>query len=127
MQNDGFFEIFKQMVNAAADPVFGGRYHPFQSPDQPSQLFIIATTAINLVLSFVGLLFFIFLIVAGYQWMTAGGEEEKVEAAQGRIKNAVIGLLIVVFAFIISYLVSAYVVSLVSPEVVPELPVPPRR
>ena len=124
----GFFEIFKQMVNTAAGPVFGGRYEPFRSPDQESQLFIIATTAINLVLSFAGLLFFIFLIVAGYQWMTAGGKEETLEAARGRIKNAVIGLIIVVFAFIISYLVSAYVVSLVSPEVVPGgLPLPPQR
>ena len=81
-----------------------------------------------MVLSFAGLLFFIFLIVAGYQWMTAGGKEETLEAARGRIKNAVIGLIIVVFAFIISYLVSAYVVSLVSPEVVPGgLPLPPQR
>ncbi|MDO8435282.1 MAG: pilin [bacterium] len=119
-QGGGFFEIFKEMVNAAAGPVFGGAYHPFDPGwEGRSQLFIIASTAINLVLGFVGLLFFIFLIVAGFQWMTAGGSEETLEAARGRIKNAVIGLLIVVLAFVISYVISAYVVSLVSPEAVP--------
>lgn len=61
---------------------------------------------IALALSFVGTIFFIFIIVSGIQWMTAGGEEEKVKSAQTRIKNASIGLAITVAAYFITRFIS---------------------
>jgi hypothetical protein len=50
-------------------------------------------------MSFLGIIFLIVIIYSGFQWMTAGGEEEKVKQAQGRIKNAVIGLAIVLLSY----------------------------
>ncbi|MFZ6015554.1 MAG: Mbov_0395 family pilin-like conjugal transfer protein [Patescibacteria group bacterium] len=57
---------------------------------------------INIALGFIGILLLIYILYAGFLWMTAGGSDENVKKAQTMIKNAVIGLLIVVAAFAIS-------------------------
>lgn len=63
---------------------------------------------INIVLSFLGVIAVIMIITAGYQWMMAGGNEEKVKEAKTRLKNAIIGLALVLLAFIIiNYAVGA--------------------
>ena len=62
----------------------------------------IVAIVIELVLGFLGIIFVILMIFSGYQWMTAGGNEEQVKKATARIKNAVIGLIIVVFAYAIT-------------------------
>ena len=57
---------------------------------------------IAMILSFVGLLFLGLTIFSGFQWMGAGGNEEAVTKAKKRIIGSVIGVGIVVFAFVIS-------------------------
>lgn len=63
-------------------------------------------TLVSIVLSFVGAIFFIYIVIAGLQWMTAGGEEEKVEKAKTRIMNAIVGLAVTVAAFFITWFIS---------------------
>jgi hypothetical protein len=58
------------------------------------------------VLSFVGAIFFILIVVSGIQWMTAGGNEEKVTKARTRLVNASIGLAITVAAYFITWFIS---------------------
>jgi hypothetical protein len=69
--------------------------------------FFLISTIINLILSFLGVIFLILMIYGGYQWMTAGGDEQKVEKAKGLIRNAIIGLIVVIAAYAISYFVVA--------------------
>lgn len=57
---------------------------------------------ISIVLGTVGVLLLVLLIYAGFLWMTAGGDTEKVKTARGMIFNAVIGLIITVLAFAIA-------------------------
>jgi len=57
---------------------------------------------IKIALGFLGLIFVILILWSGYQWMTAGGNTDTVTAAKKRIINAVIGLLIVLAAYIIA-------------------------
>lgn len=57
---------------------------------------------IGLVLSFIGVLFLILTIYGGINWMTAGGNEQKVQKAKTIIINAIIGLLIVLSAYTIT-------------------------
>lgn len=57
---------------------------------------------IGFVLSFIGVLFLILIIYGGINWMTAGGNEQKVEKAKTIIINAIIGLLIVLSAYTIT-------------------------
>lgn len=57
---------------------------------------------VNVALGFIGILLLIYILWAGFLWMTAGGSEDNVKKAQTMIKNAIIGLLIVIAAFAIS-------------------------
>jgi uncharacterized membrane protein len=66
---------------------------------------------IDIVLSFLGVIFFVLIIISGYQWMTAGGSKEQVQKAQGRLKNAVIGLAIVLVAYAITFLITSLLVN----------------
>ncbi len=61
-----------------------------------------AGSIINVVLGFLGLLLLFYMLYAGFLWMTAGGDEKKVQKATSIIQQAVIGLLIIVMAFAIS-------------------------
>jgi len=56
---------------------------------------------INIFLGFVGVILLILILYAGFLWMTAGGNAEQVQKAKDYIKNAVIGLIILVSAFAI--------------------------
>ena len=48
-----------------------------------------------------GIWFMFQIIIAGYDWISAGGDKTKTEAAMHRIRNALIGLVIVVAAWVI--------------------------
>lgn len=56
-------------------------------------------------LGLLGIIFIILIIIAGFNWMTAGGDEEKIKKATSTIRSAVIGLIIIVAAYSITYFV----------------------
>lgn len=58
---------------------------------------------VNIVLSIMGLIFFVLFVVAGFKWMTAAGNEEAIESAKNIITAAVIGLIITLLAWGISF------------------------
>lgn len=76
----------------------------------------IVGTVITVVLSLMGTLFLILAIYAGYNWMMARGNEEMVEKAKNTLINAVIGLVIVLSAYAISY----FILNQISPQVFKE-------
>lgn len=57
---------------------------------------------LGVILGFTGTIFFILVVWAGLTWMTAGGNEENIKKAQGILKTAVIGLIIVLSAYAIT-------------------------
>jgi len=67
----------------------------------------VVATVVKAFLGLLGVIFVILLIVAGFNWMTAGGDEEKINKAKSTIKAAIIGLIIVVAAYSITYFVFA--------------------
>lgn len=66
---------------------------------------------VNVVLSLLGIIFIILIIYAGIQWMTAGGNEDAVTKAKGRLKNAIIGLVITVSSYAIWRLIEEYFIE----------------
>jgi len=62
----------------------------------------IVTKVINIVLTFLGIIFTIIIIYSGFRYMTAGGNEEIAEDARRHIMTAVIGLIIIIAAWGIS-------------------------
>ena len=65
----------------------------------------IISNIIKAVLSFLGVVFLILMIYGGYLWMTARGNEEQLTRAKNTLTAAVIGLIIVIGAYAISYFV----------------------
>lgn len=60
---------------------------------------------ITVALSFLGVIFLALVIYGGIIWMTAQGDDKKVKTARDLITAAVIGLIIVVVAYAVTYLV----------------------
>lgn len=60
---------------------------------------------IGIALSLVGVVFLVLMIYGGFLWMTAGGEAEKVKKAKGIIINAIIGLIIVLASYAITFFI----------------------
>ena len=52
-----------------------------------------------------GVAYFIWMIFAGITWMTARGNEEKIEKAKNTIKNATIGLIVALMAYTVTIFV----------------------
>lgn len=70
------------------------------------------STVIKAVLSLVGTIFLVLTIYAGIMWMTAQGDDEKSKKAMSIISMAVIGLIITMSAYAITYFVTSKLGSL---------------
>ncbi len=62
---------------------------------------------IGALLAFIGVIFLVLAIYGGYTWMMARGNEQEISKAKNVIKNALIGLVIVLLAYAITMIVSA--------------------
>jgi len=63
---------------------------------------LIIGRVVGALLAFVGVAFFILIFLGGFTWMTAQGNDEKVEKAKQMIIAAVFGLIIVLSAYAIT-------------------------
>jgi hypothetical protein len=71
----------------------------------PQDIRVTIMEIINVVLQLLAVIFVALIIMSGYQWMTAGGSEEKVGKAKKNLSNAVIGLVIILASWSISYFI----------------------
>jgi len=60
---------------------------------------------ISIALSLLGVIFIVLLVTGGYGWMMAGGNEEDMKKAKDRIRTAIIGLLIVLIAYSLTWFI----------------------
>ena len=65
---------------------------------------------ITSILSLLGIIFILFTIYGGFLYMTASGNEEKTKKALSIIKQALIGLIIILAAYAITYLIFKFFV-----------------
>ena len=106
--------VLTRPVLAAADPLgglqnaAGGAGFNVEQRD-PIQ---IISTIINAFLGLLGIIFVILMLYAGFLWMTAAGNEEKVSQAKKLIMSAVIGIVIVMSA----YAIASFVIGAVMPK-----------
>jgi len=77
---------------------------PYVGADQ-YKLSQIIGLVIQAFLGLLGVIFLIYMIYAGYSWMTAQGDEEKVTKAKDTIQRAVIGRIVTIGAYAITYFV----------------------
>lgn len=60
---------------------------------------------VNVSLGLLAAIFLLLVVIAGYQYLTAGGNQEQTKKAMDQIKNSLIGLIIVVLAWSISFFI----------------------
>jgi Zn-dependent protease with chaperone function len=66
-----------------------------------------AARIINVALGLLGIIAVIIILIGGFKWMTAGGNEEKVGEAKKLITAGIIGLVVIITA----YAIAAFVIS----------------
>lgn len=98
--------IFPAMALAADNPALkklsevGSINGPYESASETTISEIIGT-AVSAFLALLGVIFLVLMLYAGYNWMTAQGDEEKVTKAKDTITRSIIGMIIVVGAYAI--------------------------
>mgnify|MGYP001583836018 CR=1 FL=1 len=70
-------------------------------PAKISDILIVVRNIIRLLAPVAGLAFFIMIIVGGYQFLTSGGDPKGVAQARSTLTYAIIGILLVVSAWLI--------------------------
>jgi hypothetical protein len=79
----------------------------FQTTKNDVDIEIRIGTIISYVLNFLGVIFMVLTIYAGFLWMTATGEKEKIDKAKDIFKSSITGLIIILSANIItSFIIS---------------------
>ena len=73
-----------------------------QAVDAKTEVPNLIGTIVGVALSFIGAIFFLLILYAGFLWMTAFGDSTKADKAKGILEHAAIGLLIVLSAYAIS-------------------------
>lgn len=68
-------------------------------------LVVVIGKIISYLLGVIGIVVFIIIVISGFQWMTSGGDAQKITAARGRLLNAVIGLAIILAAYSITWFI----------------------
>lgn len=71
------------------------------TPGDTRNLADIITRIINLLLLFAALIAILFIVLGGYKYITSQGNAEAAKAGRGTVVNAVIGLSIIILAFVI--------------------------
>jgi phage shock protein PspC (stress-responsive transcriptional regulator) len=66
------------------------------------ELPVVIGNVINVLISVLGIIFVVLVVYAGYLYLTAAGEDKKVETAKKLLGQAVIGLVLVLAAYSIS-------------------------
>ncbi len=88
----------RTLLDAAGEAITG-------STDDPATPGEIIGKIIQLVLGFLGLVFVILTVYAGFMYMMSGGEAEKAKKARSLLINAIIGTAIIISAWAITYFV----------------------
>lgn len=99
------FDKISGSAKKAINEAFGGGQEVDVSGKEYGDPFMrMLIMVINSLLTFIGVLFFLLLIYAGYLWLNARGREEQIEKAKKITREALVGLIIIILARIFTEL-----------------------
>ena len=78
----------------------------FGTEGAPEPLGLVAARILNAFFGLLGIIFVVLFVYAGYMYMTAQGEEQKIDKAKKTMSSAVIGLIIVLMSYAIARFVT---------------------
>ncbi len=99
----------KLLADQAINDLFGGITPPaamnIGGPDPVAGLGKFIAFGINMFILAAGMFFLLYLLWGAFDWISSGGEKEKITKAQNKITNALIGmtLIFVVLAVFIAF------------------------
>lgn len=77
----------------------------FSGSTAPNDIRVTVASLIRSFLGFVGIIFVVLIVYAGFLWMTAGGNESKIEESKKYLSRSLIGLIIILSAYSITGLI----------------------
>lgn len=89
--------LIAQQLNIPGGSVEG----PLNRPDQPqfTNLASVVTQALTFVFPIAGILLLAYLVWGGFEFLTSMGDEKQMQAAKGKITNALIGFTLIFLAY----------------------------
>ncbi len=95
------FPIATLAYDLSFDPTAGGIATPLQAYSKlgTKDPAYIIFTIVNTSLIFLGMITIVLILIAGFMWLFAAGEEEKIKKAKDILKGAVTGLVIVMASY----------------------------
>jgi len=100
-----FAGLFSTEGKEALTSQTGSFYNEVSDIETSASAIDLYATVFSLFLGFLGIIFLVLIIGAGYSWMTAQGNEEKITKSKDTFKTAIIGLIIILSAYAITYFV----------------------
>lgn len=98
-----------KLFSSLIQPAYAQTSINLTSPEgAPTDLGAIISGLVNAAIVIGALAAFMYLVLGGFQWITAGGDKAKTEEAQKKITNAIIGLVIIVAAWAIINVVTNF-------------------
>jgi hypothetical protein len=97
MKRFSFFSLAVPLVWGAE----GWTHSSGEEPAEIQDLEVIVERVLNIAIRLAGIAAFIMLIVGGFQYLTAGGDPKKTQAAGSTITYAIFGLVAVIAAWFI--------------------------
>lgn len=85
--------------------------------EEKADIRVIIANIIQIILGFLGIIFVSLMVFAGFRYMTSAGNEDQTKKALSQIKDAVIGLAIVMTAWVITTAVLRYLIRAVNNNV----------
>jgi hypothetical protein len=96
--------LFYMIVGGGLGTI-GAAAYQLSNPNNPKTPALIVADAIQVSLTLLAIIFLALVVYAGFRWLTSGGSDTIIGAARSLLIHAVIGLLIVLAAYSITYFV----------------------
>ena len=96
----------EKLMYFLAEKAYAADVNPIDPSKVPfTNLGDILATGIQLALLVAGLMVFAFLIIAGIQFISSGGDKTQAQAAKDKITAAILGLIIIISAYAIALII----------------------
>jgi len=113
-----FFANFCLAINTSKDPLKGIANSVGYNTKDVTDTSLSETVGgyIKVILGMVGVVFFVLTFYAGFLWMTASGDESKIDKAKGIFSASIIGLAIIISAYSITTMIVGYTLEVSKPS-----------
>lgn len=101
--------FYKELIFKAA--LIGSVTNPL-GPSGPATFWDVVSSGLNIIIPLTGIMFVGMFVYAGITYIISAGDMNKVKGAQAMMTNALIGIVIVAFAFVVQALVTKGITGL---------------